>query len=167
MARVRVIHWKTAEAEPLLAAMRKAGVTPEFDDCSNTPELGRRIRLNPPDAIVIDLSRLPSQGRAVAHWLRSSKALRAVPIVFANGAEDKIAKVREIMPDAVCVSNSVPRDCRSPHRPRVMASDCGKGSPTFVVSYVKSSRCVRCFRDCGPGSQQFDAIKRRRVPAHV
>jgi CheY-like chemotaxis protein len=106
MPRVRVIHWKTAEAEPLLEALRKAGVSPEFDDCSNTPELGRRIRLNPPDAIVIDLSRLPSQGRAVAHWLRSSKALREVPIVFANGAEEKIAKVREIMPDAVCVSNS-------------------------------------------------------------
>src|SRR4051812_31253314 len=105
MPRVRVIHWKPTEVEPLLGALRAAGMNPEYDDCSNVPGLGQRIRLNPPDAIVIDLSRLPSHGRAVAHWLQSSKKLREVPIVFANGADEKVAKVREIMPDAVCVSN--------------------------------------------------------------
>lgn len=103
--RVRVIHWKATEAEPLLEAVRKAGAEPEFVDCRDTPGLGRLIRAHPPDAIVIDLSRLPSHGRAVGHWLRSTKALRDIPLIFANGAEDKIAKVREILPDAVFAEN--------------------------------------------------------------
>jgi CheY-like chemotaxis protein len=100
--RVRVIHWKPAEAEPLLEALRGAGATPEYDGCGNTPELDRAIRMNPPDVVVIDLSRLPSHGRMMATWLRRTKALRDIPLLFANGAEDKIAKLRETIPDAHC-----------------------------------------------------------------
>ncbi|HXJ44000.1 MAG TPA: hypothetical protein VNH18_32235 [Bryobacteraceae bacterium] len=98
---MRVIHWKAAEAEPLLDALRHAGFDPEYDGCADTQELGRVIRNNPPDAIVIDLSRLPSHGRAVATWLRGSKALRQVPLVFVNGVDEKVAKLREQMPEAV------------------------------------------------------------------
>lgn len=102
--RVRVIHWKPAEAEPLLEAVRAAGATPEYDGGGNTPELDRAIRINPPDVVVIDLSRLPSHGRMMATWLRRTKALRDIPLLFANGAEDKIAKLRETIPDAVCTT---------------------------------------------------------------
>ncbi len=105
MPRVRVIHWKAAEVGPLLAALRDAGVEAEYDDCESTPELSRRIRQNPPDVIVIDISRSPSLGRSVAEWFHRTKALRDIPILFANGAQDKVAKLREVVPDAVCVDN--------------------------------------------------------------
>lgn len=101
--RVRVIHWKPAEAGPLLEALRAAGAEPEYDGCGSAPELNRVIRFNPPDVIVIDLSRLPSHGTSVANWFRRTKALRDIPIVFVNGAEDKVAKLRQAIPDATCV----------------------------------------------------------------
>lgn len=61
----------------------------------------RALRDTPPAAFVIDLSRLPSHGRAVAMALRQQKNTRRVPLVFVDGAPDKIARVRGDLPDAV------------------------------------------------------------------
>jgi CheY-like chemotaxis protein len=65
-----------------------------------------RIRLihmkaRPPLAFVIDLSRLPMQGRDVAVALRHAKATRAVPIVFVEGDRKKVNRVRATLPDAI------------------------------------------------------------------
>jgi len=54
-----------------------------------------------PDAIVIDLDRLPSHGRQIALVLRLSKSTRAIPIVFAGGEPGKVARVKSELPDAV------------------------------------------------------------------
>lgn len=61
----------------------------------------RKMRDNPPAAIVIDLSRMPSQGRDVALALRMSKPLRPVPLVFVEGDPEKIARIKGLLPDAV------------------------------------------------------------------
>jgi hypothetical protein len=50
--------------------------------------------------VVIDLSRLPSHGREVAVYMRGQKALRELPLVFVDGAEDKVAPIRRLLPDA-------------------------------------------------------------------
>jgi hypothetical protein len=63
------------------------------------PDL-RAVRQNPPDAFVIDLGRIPSQGRDAAIWLRHQKATRLVPIVFVDGDPDKVKRVRQLLPDA-------------------------------------------------------------------
>jgi hypothetical protein len=55
----------------------------------------------PPDVFVIDLDRLPSHGREAALFFRGRKASRAVPIVFAGGVPEKVARVRKVLPDAV------------------------------------------------------------------
>lgn len=60
----------------------------------------RQLREDPPAAFVIDLGRLPSHGREVAHSLRQSKPLRRIPIVFVGGAEAKVAPIRAELPDA-------------------------------------------------------------------
>ena len=60
----------------------------------------RSISADPPRAIVIDLHRLPSQGRDVAVWCRNNRALKAVPIVFIEGNKSKTDKVRALLPDA-------------------------------------------------------------------
>src|SRR6202011_295253 len=61
-----------------------------------------------PDAVVIDLDRLPSQGREMAIMLCGSKSTRHIPIVFAGGQPEKVARIRAELPDAVYTSwNSV------------------------------------------------------------
>jgi CheY-like chemotaxis protein len=100
MLRIRLIHWNAAEAGRYLALLTEAGhrveYSPEF-----SPRLLREWRLSPPDAFIIDLSRLPSHGREIAVALRQSKATRTIPIVFCEGEEEKVAKTRTLLPDAI------------------------------------------------------------------
>jgi hypothetical protein len=99
MHRVRLISWKAPEAERGAAHLRELGY--EVGAQPLTPALLRALRETPADAFVIDLSRLPSQGRDVAVGLRIHKATRHVPLVFIGGAPDKVARVRELLPDAL------------------------------------------------------------------
>lgn len=80
--------------------MRRAGFTVESARL-NTSRLISTFKENPPAAIVIDLDRLPSHGRAVATALRSSPSTRRIPIVFAGGAAKKIEVFSQELPDAV------------------------------------------------------------------
>ncbi|MBM3812327.1 MAG: hypothetical protein FJW20_11930 [Acidimicrobiia bacterium] len=97
---VLLVHWKKEEAAPRLERLRKAGFSPRLFD-SGTPESLRSLSANPPDAVVIDLTRLPSHGRTVGAAMRQRKALRNVPIVFVEGDPEKVEKVRQMLPDAV------------------------------------------------------------------
>jgi CheY-like chemotaxis protein len=99
MPRVRVIHWKAAEAGALLEKLRSAGYETEYDE-----RIDYRILGTAPDAVVIDLSRLPSHGREVAIALRGSKATRLIPIVFVDGVPEKVEAIRRWLPDAVYTS---------------------------------------------------------------
>lgn len=97
MARVRLIHWKAAEAAPVVARLERVGHTVDYVERPDQ----RVLRAAGPEAIVIHLGRLPSHGREVGVWLRQSKATRAIPLLFAGGEPDKIDRVREVLPDAV------------------------------------------------------------------
>lgn len=70
-------------------------------------------------AVVIDLSRLPSHGRAVAAWLRGAKSTRNIPIVFVNGDPEKVERVKQELPDAIystthAVTSALKRAMRKP-----------------------------------------------------
>jgi hypothetical protein len=65
------------------------------------PPALRALRDDPPDAVVIDLGRLPSHGREFGVSLRVTKATRGIPLVFVGGQPEKLARVREVLPDAV------------------------------------------------------------------
>jgi len=99
MHRVRLIHWNAGEAEERAGRLRSAGyeVVHEMLD----PAGLRELRGDPPDAVVIDLGRLPSHGRDVAMGLRKYKATRHVPLVFVGGAPEKVARIKELLPDAL------------------------------------------------------------------
>jgi CheY-like chemotaxis protein len=99
LARVLLVHWKPEEAEPHVAALRKAGHDVRLLRPDGIPAL-RALAADPPDAIVIDLGRLPSQGRAVATTMRQQKATREVPLVFVEGDPEKTARVKALLPDA-------------------------------------------------------------------
>lgn len=105
MPRIRLLHWKAAEAGESIELLRAAGHQVEYEP-EFRPGLMRTWRESPPDAFVIDLSRLPSQGREIAIALRQSRATRTVPIVFCDGAEDKVARVRSELPDATYCTRS-------------------------------------------------------------
>ena len=96
---IRLVHWNIAESDERLARLRAAGYS-----CAHVPLDGaaalRELRQVPPAAVVIDLSRLPSHGREVALALRELKATRAIPLVFAGGEPEKVARIRALVPDA-------------------------------------------------------------------
>jgi CheY-like chemotaxis protein len=97
--RVRILHWKPAESAPLIEACRACGFEVEYDDLP-FPALVKSIRHNQPDAVVIDLTRLPSQGREAAMAIRRTKYSRGIPIVFVDGEPEKVEAVRKHLPDA-------------------------------------------------------------------
>lgn len=101
MKRVRLIHWdddQGLERQKLLEAL---GFDAAYDGSDGLQPVLREIRASLPDAIVIDLSRLPSHGREVAQSLRSAKYSRHVPIVFVDGEPEKVERTRQLIPDAV------------------------------------------------------------------
>jgi CheY-like chemotaxis protein len=100
MARVRLFHWKAEESAAFIELLRAAGHTVAYDE-KIVPGLFSRIRRSPPDAFVIVLSRLPSQGREAATFLRGSPATRHLPVVFVDGDPEKVEAIRQLIPDAV------------------------------------------------------------------
>jgi CheY-like chemotaxis protein len=103
VARVLLLHWKPLEAAPHAAALGEAGHEVRVLAPSGMPAL-RALAADPPDAIVIDLGRLPSQGGSVATALRQRKATRGVPLLFVEGDPGKTARVKALLPDATYTS---------------------------------------------------------------
>lgn len=98
MFRVALVHWNDEEAAERLARLRRAGYSVvRIEIGASKTEYGASL---PPDAYVIDLSRLPSHGLAVALSLRRRKVTRDVPLVFVDGLPKKVARVRRAIPDA-------------------------------------------------------------------
>jgi CheY-like chemotaxis protein len=99
MKRVRFVHWNGNEAAPMKQSLISAKFQVEHDPAFSTA-LMRQWRENPPSAFVIDLSRLPARGREIAIALRQSPKTRHVPIVFCDGAPEKVKSIRDALPDA-------------------------------------------------------------------
>ena len=94
-----MIHWKPAEGAAYAARLRGEG----FDAApyATRGAAGFHVfRETPPDAIAIDLGEMPSYGRAMGTLLRERKSTRTIPLVFLGGDPEKVARVRELLPDA-------------------------------------------------------------------
>jgi hypothetical protein len=99
---VRLICWKEDRASELAAELEAAHFAVD-SDAVDGPAL-RALGQSPPDAVVVDLGRLPAQGRDVGIMLRTTARSRHTPLVFVDGAEDKVTRTREVLPDAVYTS---------------------------------------------------------------
>ena len=99
MKKIRLIHWKPEQANEKVKYLGDIGYDVRYEPLENQDFL-RRLKENPPDAFVIDLSRLPSNGRDVALALRQYKPTRYVPLVFVDGKPDKVERIKAILPDA-------------------------------------------------------------------
>lgn len=100
MQRIQLIHWKEEETAERSERLRQLGYQVDTE-IETPPQLLRRLGEESPAAVVIDLGRLPSQGRDMGLHIRLRKATRRLPLVFVGGAEEKVARIKEVLPDAV------------------------------------------------------------------
>tara|TARA_R110002072_G_scaffold299403_2_gene474850 strand:- start:17596 stop:18390 length:795 start_codon:yes stop_codon:yes gene_type:complete len=98
---VVLVHWHEHECAERAEKLRALGydVFAHWQHESGSV-LTRHLKKSRPAAVVLDLGRLPSHGRSVATWLRSSKSLCHIPIVFVPGDKDKTQRIRETFADA-------------------------------------------------------------------
>ncbi len=97
--RIRLIHWNAVEAKERAASVRAAGYDVVCEAFG--PDGLRELKQELPAAVVIDLGRLPAQGRDVGLAIRHAMATRHVPLVFVAGDPEKVARIQEHLPDAV------------------------------------------------------------------
>ncbi len=97
--RIRVISPNEERASSLERELEASGFA--VDAKPFEPSTLKILADDPPDAIVIDLGRLPSHGRDVGVAVRTRAGTRAVPLVFVDGDRDKIDRTRNLLPDAV------------------------------------------------------------------
>jgi CheY-like chemotaxis protein len=97
---VRLIHWNEDEGLERQQQLEALGFDTHYDFGDGLTSV-RLMQSSPPDAVVIDLSRLPSHGREVGHGVRTRKATRHLPIVFVGGEPEKVARTRALLPDAI------------------------------------------------------------------
>jgi CheY-like chemotaxis protein len=146
MARVCLFHWNAEEARPLLTVLQAAGHSVEL---RGQMASYREVRERPPDAIVVDLSRLPSHGRELAVYFRGSKSTRHVPIVFVEGEPEKVERVRKLLPDAVytplarlrgAVKSALANPPANPVKAAQMMDRWGHRTTTQKLGIAKDSR---------------------------
>ena len=95
---VRLVCWKAERAQELAEELQQFGFVVDAGPLDQNTL--KNLAKKPPGAVVIDLGKLPAQGRDVGVMLRTRASSRFVPLVFADGAEDKIERAREVLPDA-------------------------------------------------------------------
>jgi len=99
MNRILLIHWNDEELIDRARSLEEAGYE-VFPSSEFGPHDMKGIVDLEPNAIVIDLTRLPARGRDVGLHLRGQKKTRAIPLHFIVGDPDKTARVRRLLPDA-------------------------------------------------------------------
>jgi CheY-like chemotaxis protein len=98
--RAFIVHWNVREAVEYAQHLYEDDWSVEFEAVD-----GRRafdlVVEEQPDVVVIYLSRLHVQGRAVADELHTDRATRDIPIVFVDGKDKAVNKAMEEIPDAI------------------------------------------------------------------
>jgi CheY-like chemotaxis protein len=103
MRLVRLVCWNPTLAEERARLLARRGWKVDASPLRPSGLIGHMRKLAP-SAIVLDLDRLPSQGRILATLLRGSPSTRHIPLVFAGGEAEKTERVREELPDAIFTS---------------------------------------------------------------
>jgi hypothetical protein len=135
MSRILLVHWHREEARERAQILVQLGHRAELLSDSERRDLGP-IRRSPPDLFLIDLGRLPSQGREIGGYFRRLKPTRQVPILFVGGDRERVASARKLLPDAQFaqwerISGAIEKAIRSaPAQPVVPSTMAGySGSP--------------------------------------
>ncbi|MBM3725637.1 MAG: hypothetical protein FJW40_09455 [Acidobacteria bacterium] len=95
---ILLIHARPEEAETGAERLRSLGHVVQVHPFATA---GLTAKAAGAEAVVISLERLPAHGLAVGTVLRRTKRTRTVPIVFAGGDPEKVARVKAALPDAL------------------------------------------------------------------
>ena len=98
--RAFLVHWREAEAEVLAREIRNMGWNVDIES-NDGDRAGKRISEDPPDVVVIYLTRLPSHGRETGHTLRTIKATSDIPLVYVDGNDEAVDRTKRAVPDAI------------------------------------------------------------------
>ena len=99
MAKVKLIHWKIEEVEDRESILGSAGY--DVDSfLESGAQVFKSLAEDQPAAIIIDLSRFPSQGRDFAIQVRARKGTRYIPLIFVGGKKEQLEKIKALLPDA-------------------------------------------------------------------
>lgn len=101
---VRLVCWNDELAQQHAREITKLGYRVEAGSLRGSSAFISHFRDLKPAAVVIDLDRLPSHGREIGVVLRSSKTTRHIPLVYVGGEEEKVARIRNELPDAAFTS---------------------------------------------------------------
>jgi CheY-like chemotaxis protein len=96
---IYLIHWDKDERTQRAKQLSELGFNVE---CAlhPGPELLRTLEAVRPKALIIDLTRIPSQGRDLGIAVRKRKGTRNIPLIFVGGKAEKVAVVQKLLPDA-------------------------------------------------------------------
>lgn len=97
---VSLFHWNEEELAERIPRLEEAGLQVVQGVWDSGGGFVAELEEADPDAVVIDLGRLPSHGREVALYLRRRKKSRGLPLVFVDGSPEKVGPIRELLPDA-------------------------------------------------------------------
>jgi len=102
--RIRLIATNEERASVLQHELTRSGFT--VDASPFKPSTLKSLAADPPDAVVIDLGRLPSHGRDVGIAVRTRAGTRNIPLIFVDGDRDKVDRTRKLLPDATYTTTS-------------------------------------------------------------
>jgi hypothetical protein len=97
---IRLVSWDDDTAQARTRELKALGFKVEARPLRECGGVVGHFRDLAPDAVVLDLDRLPSHGREVATMLRDSRSTRHLPLVFVGGAPDKVERIRAELHDA-------------------------------------------------------------------
>jgi CheY-like chemotaxis protein len=135
MTNVLLVHWNESEAKERARALKALGYKAKILFDPEKPNLAE-IRERPPELFLIDLSRLPSQGREIAGHFRRAKATRNVPILFVGGDAERVKTARKLIPDA---EFAVWGEIRSVIKRAIKNAPRNPAVPSAIASYSASA----------------------------
>jgi hypothetical protein len=99
MKPIRLVSWKEEEGRAKERRLGELGYQVIYE-AADAGKLLKILKEDRPEALIIDLSRSPAQGRDLGVALRVRASTRHIPLVFAGGAEEKVERVKSVLPDA-------------------------------------------------------------------
>jgi CheY-like chemotaxis protein len=100
-----LIHWNLEEAQAYAETLRGRGWDVDFEH-EDGARAAKSVKANPPDIIVIYLTRLASHGRATAEYLAEAKSTRGIPIIFVGGQGEALVKTKAQLPNAIYIEEA-------------------------------------------------------------
>ena len=127
-APIRVLNYHPAAV--WIEGLRASGYAVDVRPLRTPADL-KAIGEDPPAAVVIDLSRAPSQGRDFGLGIRQQASSRRVPLVFVGGSPARVSQIRTLLPGAICASD---REVLAAVREAIARPPAGVARPPSVLA---------------------------------